>query len=123
MNKRRDRLLLAIAVNQLATPGLGSWMAGHRVAGAGQLIIAFSGFGIFLVHMGRMFGEIWTATATGNEIVQPPAQLLNLALYVIGVAWLWSGITSVRIYREVRELERVLRELRDNPPPRLTPPT
>jgi hypothetical protein len=39
----RQRLYNCILTNQLATPGLGSILAGRKVAGIGQLLLATAG--------------------------------------------------------------------------------
>ena len=38
----------AALLNQFGTPGLGSVVAGHRVAGLGQLLLALAGFVMFV---------------------------------------------------------------------------
>ncbi len=101
--KRRDRTLLAIAANLLATPGLGSWIAGHRVAGAGQLAVVLVGFAMFLVHFGRLMGTLWDTAANGIDATPLPAELLHQSFYVMGIAWLWSAVTSVQMFLAARK--------------------
>lgn len=104
--KRRDRLHVAIILNQLATPGLGSWVAGRRLAGGGQLVVAFLGFGFFLVHFGRLFQSLWLAVIDGvaPEVLSPATWHRGLAIFV--AAWCWSGITSLQLYAELRRRGR-----------------
>lgn len=104
LRSRADRLEVAIVVNQLATPGLGSWMAGHRTTGAGQLVIASAGFAGSLVHWWRSMRAIWTAAGTGAEAVLPDNSLLMRSLVLFGIAWIWAGFTSLQIYAEIRRL-------------------
>jgi hypothetical protein len=115
-HKRRDRLQIAIVINQLATPGLGSWIAGHRVAGAGQLAFSISGFLYFLVRCVEMVGTSIRTALDGGIAPGFPMEAWNRALLLIGIAWLWAGITSLQLFRELRNLPA--------PPPTLpTPPT
>ncbi len=103
---RRDRLQMAILINQLATPGLGSWVAGHRLAGAGQLTLACAGFAWFLVYFFLLIREYWRALDFAYEPHAPPEAILNQALILFGVAWLWSGITSLQCWLELRRTPR-----------------
>lgn len=119
MRSRRDRLFLAIVGNLLATPGLGSWAAGHRIAGAGQLITVCSGFALFLVHFARLMRTTWDAALDGLNAPPLSSDLLHLSLGIMGVAWLWSAITSVQIYLTIRRLAHDEAQALANPPPRL----
>lgn len=112
---RADRLEVAIIVNQLATPGLGSWGAGHRVAGIGQLVFSTSGFAAGVVHFIRVMRILWTAAWEGREVVLPDSRLIVLALVLFGIAWVWSGFTSLQMLREIRRL----RAIPPGEPPRL----
>lgn len=110
----RDRLEVAIVINQFATPGLGSWMAGRRVAGAGQLLLSCAGFGMYVVFFGFLLRGLWAAF-TGAPEVQPPAAFWwQDALILFGIAWLWAGLTSLQLAAELRRRRRQL-------PPRLSP--
>jgi hypothetical protein len=114
--KRRDLLQLAILINLIATPGLGSWIAHRRLAAYGQLAIVLAGFGGFLVYLFRMLADSWTAAWNGLDPLPLPPELLNRSLAVMGIAWVWSAFTSLQLYREIRRLDRA------TPPPLNTPP-
>ncbi len=103
--KTRDRLQAAIILNQLATPGLGSWIAGHRGAGAGQLTLACVGFGMFVVYFVRLMMESWQTVETGLDLQLPWAGWWRWGLLVFGVAWAWAGVTSVQIGCRLRSLQ------------------
>ena len=90
----------ALIVNQLATPGLGSLVAGRWLAGLGQLALSVTGFVMIAVwffkviiqYYGLMFGE-------------PPPRLPKLALLEAGailfaLSWFWSLVTSISLMRE-----------------------
>jgi hypothetical protein len=111
---RRDQLQVAIVINELATPGLGSWIAGYRVAGAGQLILACAGFALFVVHLILQVSALLRAAEFGTEPVQPPAAWWHYALILFGIAWLWASVTSIQMYRELRTRKET------SLPPRLT---
>ena len=90
----------AALVNQLATPGLGSLMAGRWLAGGGQLALALAGF-IFVViwfikiivpYYDQMFSD-----------APPPATTWwtgELGAVLFAVAWCWSLVTSLSLLRE-----------------------
>jgi 4a-hydroxytetrahydrobiopterin dehydratase len=84
-------------MNLLATPGLGSLMAGRWVAGTGQLLLSLLGFVLILIwfvkiivpYYGQMFGD-------------HPAPEVNWKLLIDGailfaVAWVWSLFTSISL--------------------------
>lgn len=111
LGRWRDRIEVAVVINQLATPGLGSWLAGRRIAGAGQLVLSFAGFGLYLVFFGLLLRSLWAA-ATGDPPPPAPAPFWwKNALALFGIAWLWSGVTSIQL----------LLERRRRPPPPLPP--
>lgn len=105
-SKRRDLLQLAIIINQLATPGLGSWLAGHKRSASAQLAIVLLGFFGFLLHLAQMVRDSWVAAWEGLDPPLLSSTLMNRSLGLIGIAWLWAGFTSLLIYREMRALDR-----------------
>ncbi len=112
----RDRMHAAVVLNQLATPGMGSWIAGRRRAGAGQLVLSVAGFLLFCAHFGLL---IWSSIRALTEAVEPaalPATLWKSGLLLFGVAWAWSGITSFQLWRDSRAANSPL-------PPILIPPS
>jgi len=116
--KRRDLLELAVVLNQLATPGLGSWIAGHRIAGAGQLLIGLIAFADFLIQFARLIAGL-IRVALG-DLASPtfPADALKRALLVLAFAWCWALITSLQLLHERRHLPR---DLPASPTPAPTP--
>ena len=96
---RRSELMSCVVINQFATPGLGSLIARHFVAGTGQLILAFAGFFLFLgwwfqkmrAFYGQMFGTDLPAEA-GN-------QLGKWGIIIFAAAWMWALVTSIQILR------------------------
>ena len=90
----------AALLNQFATPGLGSLMAGRWLAGTGQLALAVAGFIFILVWFVKiiipyyrlMFGDSapgpinwWTG---------------GLGAGLFALSWIWSLVTSLSLLRE-----------------------
>ena len=94
-------------LNQLATPGLGSLLAGRRVAGTGQLLLALAGFVLVIAWFGLLAFQIYGQLMEGTE--PKPVGWLGLAgAGTFAAAWLWSLVTSLSILREARANERKL---------------
>ncbi len=101
-HKRRDRLQIAIVINQLATPGLGSWIAGHRIAGAGQLAFSISAFLYFLIRCLQMVSESIRTALDGDAAPGFPMDAWNRSMILLGIGWLWAGVTSLQMLLEIR---------------------
>jgi 4a-hydroxytetrahydrobiopterin dehydratase len=89
----------AALMNQLATPGLGSLMAGRWIAGGGQLLLSIAGCGFLLVwffkEMVQYYGQI-----TGDVKQQAVGWIGEVGAISFVVAWLWSAATSFSLLRE-----------------------
>ncbi len=107
----------AALMHQFATPGIGSLMARRWMAGAGQLVLALIGFGMFLLWfveiMTQLYGQI-----SGNMPERNVSWLAEAGLLVFAVAWLWSLVTSVSLIREAKrnEIAEVMKPLVAKPP-------
>jgi hypothetical protein len=101
-------------LNQFATPGLGSIMAGRRIAGAGQLLLAVAGFVLVILWF------VKTVVQSYNEVIGgiPPQSrgwFGAAGVLVFATSWLWALVTSLQILRAAKQ---------DEPPgvpPRLNP--
>ena len=93
----------ALAINQGATPGLGSFVAGHRVVGVFQMGLAVSGFIVIMAWFWEFFRGAWEGLQAGDSVSWPPPQGLILGLVLFGAAWLWSLVTSLQIIRDLRK--------------------
>jgi len=93
----------AALLNQLATPGLGSLIAGRWIAGGGQLLLSLAGFALVLVwffeEMGQFYGQI-----NGNVEVHPIGKFLAAGTALFAVAWGWSLGTSFSLMREASKV-------------------
>jgi len=87
--------------NLLATPGLGTLMAGRIGTGIGQLLLALVGFGFFLAWflalLTQFYGQI-----EGKVVVRPVGWLVATGAASFLAAWCWSLVTSISLVREAR---------------------
>lgn len=109
----RTKARNCVLINQLATPGLGSCMAGRWVAGIGQLLLAVAGFVLIIGWFGLV------ATNTYNLVVsdaepKPAAWLGEAGGLTFLVSWLWALVTSFQILHTAKGDELV------KEPPRLS---
>lgn len=101
----RSKARNAALLNLLATPGLGSLLAGRWFAGLGQLLLSVAGFGLLTVwfvqmmlgYYGQMFGD-------GSAHPQPTNQNLLLGAALFAAGWIWSLFTSLRLMREASQV-------------------
>jgi hypothetical protein len=108
-----DRAWAYVLLN-ISVPGWGSWKAGRKIAGFGEmLILAASIFllGIWLfAWMNRIF-----QSEIGDTLPPIPANWLwqwGLGLYAVSLAW--TIVTAVSVIREAKAYEA---EVRRNTPP------
>ena len=103
-------------INQFATPGLGSLLAGRYVAGIGQLLLALAGFGLVLAWFAALMMGIYN-DIQGNAPGKSVAWLGELGALTFGAAWIWALFTSLSLLREARELAaRERKEHRETEP-------
>lgn len=102
-------------VNQLATPGLGSLMAGRIIPGLGQVIVAVAGFalvaGWFVLTMIQTYKQFTEAAPAKSY-----ARFGEAGALVFLAAWLWSLVTSLSLGRQAKAAER---DAQSHVPPRL----
>lgn len=93
----------ALAINLGATPGLGSYLAGHRVVGVLQMGLSVSGFIAIMGWFWELVRGAWDSIQAGDSVSWPTAQGLILGGALFGAGWLWSLVTSLQILREIRK--------------------
>jgi len=92
-------------LNQFATPGLGSLLAGRKLAGSGQLVLSVVGFALvtlwFVQMMMRYYGQMF-----GDTTVHNPVVLGNLLIGggLFALAWVWSLQTGFSLLREASKV-------------------
>lgn len=111
-----DRAWAYVLLN-ISVPGWGSWKAGRKIAGFGEMFL----FAVCLILLGIWFFEYMNRivqSQMGDDTLPPiPANWLwqgGLGLYVISLAW--TIVTGVSLVREARAHEA---EVRRNTPPKL----
>jgi hypothetical protein len=106
-------------LNQAATPGLGSLMAGRGIAGMGQLLLAVAGFVFVMVWfcdvMIQFYGQI-----DGDVPPHPVGWIGELGAILFGAAWLWALVTSISLVARAKSEEPAV--LQTVAPPRANPP-
>jgi uncharacterized membrane protein len=113
-----SRALHCFVINQFATPGLGSILAGRLLAGIGQLIVAVVGFVLvliwFFMTLKQYYGQILS-----DAPVKSYARYGEIGGVVFIVSWIWAWFTSFSIVRNAKPDEKTGL----NPvPPRIPPP-
>jgi hypothetical protein len=106
----------AALINQCATPGLGSLIAGRILAGIGQLAVALTGFGFFIAWFVATIRQFYSLI-DGNIEVKPIGWLGLTGVGIFGAAWLWSLVTSLSLIREARRNAPALFAQPPSPPP------
>ena len=107
----------SIIVNLTATPGLGSLMCRRLWAGLGQLALSVSGFCLITAWMIRY---IYRAMMQQLDNPVPPAPsdwLWQWGVLLFGAAWLWSLVTSLSLWHQVKTTGQTAQQ---NLPPKIT---
>ena len=91
----------AALANQLATPGLGSLMAGRWVAGIGQLILAVAGFVMVAVWFFEVMLQYYSQIS-GNGTSHAAGWLGIAGSILFVMSWLWSLVTSVSLLLQAK---------------------
>lgn len=122
-SRRRPRKPLSPAsarnyalLNQLATPGLGSLLAGRILAGLGQLAVAVLGFAMVLAWFLTVIIQFYSLIS-GNGNPRSVAWLGLSGFGVFALAWCWALVSTIGILREGRRNEAA--ELDAGRPPRM----
>ena len=94
------RLIACALINQLATPGLGSWLAQRRWVGAGQMTLSFTGFLLICAWMLRFFYAVRVWQMDGSTPGPSPDWLRVWGFSLFGAGWLWALMTSIALLRQ-----------------------
>ena len=99
-------------LNQLATPGLGSLMAGRIIAGIGQLLLAVTGFVMVIAWFVKVMIQFYSLMSGGDPNPRSVAWLALAGFGAFALAWLWALVTSLSLLRdasrnEVAEFEQI----------------
>ena len=91
----------SVLINQLATPGLGSLLAGRWVAGMGQLMLALAGFGMVVAWFAAVIFQLYRQINGGPE-PRSVAWLGEAGALTFLASWLWAWVTSLSLLRETK---------------------
>ena len=83
-------------VSNLVLPGLGTFVARHRVAGALQLIISQTGF-LLMLLWAISYAVSWMRQGNLPEDLGPSFRLGALGMVLFFLAWIWSVASSIEI--------------------------
>jgi hypothetical protein len=101
---RRNRATNSLILNIGFCPGLGSWMAGQRIVGALQMLLAVAGFVLvvawFVLLVQDLLREFQSLPTRGNA-----AAFGWTGLALFGTAWGWSLLTGIQMVRAARRAE------------------
>jgi hypothetical protein len=86
----------AALVNQCATPGLGSLMAGRWIAGIGQLLLALAGFVFVVVWFFEVMSEYY-GQISGDVQPHPVGWIGEIGAVLFIAAWFWALVTSISL--------------------------
>jgi hypothetical protein len=96
------RVLTAVLINLLATPGLGSLMCRRRIAGISQLALAVSGFCLLVPWILLAAYDRGMQIFNDSPPASPPGWLWKLGVILFGGGWLWSLATSISLFRQAQ---------------------
>lgn len=93
-------------MNQAATPGLGSWMGGHRVAGAGQMCFSVSGFCLIMTWFLKLMVAAYSQIEGAAVDMAAIHRWGKLGLLIFGIGWLWAWVSTIQILVTMRRREK-----------------
>ena len=91
-------------MNQFATPGLGSIIAGCWLAGTGQLLTFLAGFVLFCDWSFKNMAQYYSLMFSDNPGASPPARILWIGMGLCVVSWFWSLATSISLLRSASKV-------------------
>ena len=113
---KRSAALNCAIINQLATPGLGSLLARRFIAGTVQLLLAITGFCLFLGWFIRMMAKTYRLAMDAPAQPDHYPWLGWIGVLIFLVSWLLAWPTSISVLRAARKAEAEI-----PPAPRIPP--
>jgi hypothetical protein len=77
-------------------------MAGHKIAGAGQLILACCGFFLVMAWFAKTMISYYNLISDNGSVGSAPGALGAIGGVCFALSWLWAAFTSIYIAREPR---------------------
>jgi hypothetical protein len=90
-----------VILNQLATPGLGTWLAGRKITGALQMLVAVTACVLIILWFLTSLRPMLEAMQ--GDPYRPDSRTWTYALWgwnLLAVSWLWAGISSLSILKQ-----------------------
>lgn len=106
MKQDNQRHVFHALVNILAFPGLGSWRAGHRLAGAGQIFLALAGSGLVLLWLYKILSQYY-GLIFGDEKPESVGWIGIAGGVLFALSWLWAVVTSILMFRAASQREAI----------------
>jgi 4a-hydroxytetrahydrobiopterin dehydratase len=102
--KKSNRTARNALLNILMFPGLGSLLAGRRVAGIGQIALVSAGSVLLFVWLYKILSQYYDLMF--SDVKPEPVGWIGITggiLFVI--SWLWASVTSLSLFREAASQE------------------
>ena len=104
MKKTGDRKARNALLNILMFPGLGSFLAGHRLAGIGQIILVIAGSIMLLVWLYKVMTQYY-ALMYADVKPETVGWIGEIGGVLFVISWLWASVTSFSLFREAAAQE------------------
>ena len=112
----RDRAWACVMLN-VTLPGWGSFKAGKVFTGIGEMFFALGGLFLLFAWMLKWMTRIFQSELGEDLSPIPSAQIWEAGVFCIVISWIWTTVTCISLMREAHAYEK---EMRRNPPPRLS---
>lgn len=109
MSVSRHQARTCAIVNQLACPGIGTFMGGRRVTGLVQAVMMIAGFCSVITWGLMQISAVYkfALDAKATEVMQPPPWLGVGGLALCAAAWFWALFSSFQLLNESRRHQSV----------------
>lgn len=97
----RSHARSCLLTNLLVLPGLGTWVAGNRLVGIGQMIFAGAGF-IVSLWFATWFTRTWYRTGTAPLEAWPQLKIALAGVTCFLCGWTWGLATGMGLVRRAR---------------------
>jgi 4a-hydroxytetrahydrobiopterin dehydratase len=104
MKKNGNRTARNALLNLLAMPGLGSLLAGRKVAGTGQIIFVTGGSVMLFVWLFKVLAQYY-GLMFGDMQPQAVGWIGETGGALFAISWLWAAVTSFSLFREASSQE------------------
>ena len=98
----RARATNCAVINLAATPGLGSWLVGRMVEGVAQLILSVTGFCLLIGWFVQLVIVAVKQLGGASPDARTSLWLLKVGGGLFVLAWIWSLVTSISVWREAK---------------------